>query len=74
LVASVPLALKVSSTRPSQSLSTPSQSSVQPPGRVLQLALTAEQVVALGPLQTRVPLVRQAPWPGKGRPASLTQG
>jgi len=63
-----------SSIRPSQSLSTPSQVSVQPPGSVAQFALTALQAVAAGPLQIRVPIVRHRPWPGAGTPSSLAQG
>lgn len=56
-----PFCKKVSSTNPSQSLSIPSHSSVQPPGKVLQGALTAGHVTLLGPLQTYVAVVRQAP-------------
>src|SRR5205823_129265 len=74
LAAFAPLLVNGSSTRPSQSLSRPSQSSVQPPGRVAQSALTALHLVAFAPLQMMVPTVRQAPSPGGGRPSSLAQG
>lgn len=47
-----PFCVKISSTSPSQSLSMPSHSSVQPPGNELHEALTAEHVTLLGPLQT----------------------
>ena len=59
---------------PSQSLSTPSQTSVQPPGRLAQSAFTALHLLAFKPLQTMVPAVRHAPSPGAGRPSSLAQG
>jgi hypothetical protein len=65
-----PLLLKGSSTRPSQSLSWPSQTS----GATLVVSFTALHFEALPPLQMKVPKVRQAPSPGAGRPTSLAQG
>lgn len=56
-----PFCKKVSSTSPSQSLSMPSHSSVQPPGNELHEALTAAHATLLGPLHTYVAVVRQAP-------------
>lgn len=59
---------------PSQSLSMPSQVSVQPPGSVAQSAFTALHWVAEAPLHVYVPVVRQAPCPGTGAASSLAQG
>src|SRR4051812_15284350 len=66
----VPLLLKGSSTRPSQSLSIPSQSS----GPALVRSLTALHLVVVAVAQTNVPLVRQAPSPGGALPRSLAHG
>src|SRR5690349_13573194 len=58
---------------PSQSLSMPSQSSVQPPGSDEQFAATALHAVAFGPLHWNVPVCLQAPCV-PGAASSLAHG